>query len=106
VRQIAVDHMQIGAADGTGRDAQQDMTGPQGRNLSLDALERQARAIERHGRHPCGNLASSAQLFRRPRRLLSRQSIFLTSYAVNQREALGDALYQYARSGRSCQTGL
>jgi hypothetical protein len=58
IRQLAVDHMQVGPADAAGRDLQQDLACARRRNWPLAQHQRRARAFQHHGPHAChGHLA-------------------------------------------------
>ena len=54
IGEFAIDYVQIGAADGAGRDAQQDVVARGRRHRALDLSERFARAVKGHGRHAAG----------------------------------------------------
>jgi hypothetical protein len=48
-RKLTINHVQIGAADAAGGDADQDVPALRGLDVAFHRLERCARAIERHG---------------------------------------------------------
>jgi hypothetical protein len=56
VPEFAVDHMQVGAADGAGTHAQEHLPGPWRGNLTLLEPQRFADAREGHALGPHGNL--------------------------------------------------
>jgi hypothetical protein len=64
IGELPIDYVQIGPADGAGRDAQQDVTGARARQRALDALQWRPRAHERHGHHARWEAAFCVALFR------------------------------------------